>query len=96
MARPSGASRRSVGLTPPPPKPREAAARIGGRFWDAYETQQVAHGGVEVVDVDLVFHRLEAEIVAGAVDMAAFYAAAGHPNGEAEMIVAAAFLTDDF
>ena len=45
---------------------------------------------MEVVDVDRVLDGLEAELVGGAVDVAALDAAAGQPHGEAVVVVVAA------
>ena len=52
--------------------------------------EKVEHGGVEVVDLHLVFHGEIAEIIGGTVDDAGFYTTAGHPHGEAERVVVAA------
>ena len=43
------------------------------------DAQQVQHRGVQVVEVDLVLHRIIAVIVGGAVPVAGFYAAASEP-----------------
>src|SRR5262245_12340026 len=43
------------------------------------EAEQMQESGVQVVDVDLVLHRLEAEVVGSPVGMAAADAAAGQP-----------------
>jgi hypothetical protein len=51
------------------------------------EAEEVEDGGVEVVDVDLVLDRTEAEVVGGAVGEAAADAAAGQPGGEAPVVV---------
>jgi hypothetical protein len=40
--------------------------------------------------VDAILHRLEAEVVGGAVDLPPFHAAAGQPRGEAVVVVVAA------
>ena len=53
------------------------------------EAEEVEHGGVEVVDVDLVFDGLEAEVISRAVNVAAFGSAASHPSGEAVVVVVA-------
>src|SRR3954454_6411820 len=42
------------------------------------------------MDADLVLDGLEAELVGGAVDVAALDAAAGHPDGETVVVVVAA------
>ena len=54
------------------------------------EAQQVQHRGVQVVNVNGVFDRREAEFVGGAVDRAPFHAASRQPAGEAVMVVVAA------
>src|SRR5437868_6366065 len=56
------------------------------RVVDAHEVED---RGVEVMDVDLVLDRVPAELVRGAVDLAAFDAAAGQPHAEAERMVLA-------
>ena len=60
------------------------------------QAKQRQHGGVQVVDVHLVFDGVEAEFVAGANDLAAAHAAARHPGAEAVgmMITAARALHD--
>ena len=40
------------------------------------EAEQMQHGGVQVVDVDLVLHGLEPELVGGAVNRSALHPAA--------------------
>src|SRR6185369_902751 len=58
------------------------------------EAEEVHEGGVVVVVGDDVFHRVVAEFVGRAVDVAAFDAAAGEPGGEAVgVMVAADFFT---
>ena len=54
------------------------------------EAHQVQHGGVQVVDVDFLFHGREAAFVGGSVDVASLGAAAGQPHGEAVVVVVAA------
>ncbi len=54
------------------------------------EAEEVEDGGVEVMDVDGVNGGLEAEVIGGAVDGAAFDAATGEPHGKAVVIVVAA------
>ena len=49
------------------------------------------NGGVQIVEMDAVVDGFESEIVGGAVDVAAFDAAAGHPHGETVVVVVAAF-----
>ena len=65
-----------------------AGVAVGELF--VVEAQQVQDRGVQVVDVDLVLDRLEAELVGRAVDVAALDAAAGQPHGEAVVVVVAA------
>ena len=54
------------------------------------EAEEAQDGGVQVVHVDDVGRRLEAELVGGSMDMAGLHAAAGHPHGEAVVVVVAA------
>jgi hypothetical protein len=65
-----------------------ALEAVGEAF--VVEAEEVHDGGLEVVDVDLVFGDLEAHFVGGAVAEAAFDAAAGHEEGEAVGEVVAA------
>ena len=53
------------------------------------ETKQTEDGGVQVVDVNLVFHRMQAEFVGFADDLSAFYASPRHPHGEPGRVVVA-------
>src|SRR6516165_10125291 len=53
------------------------------------ETHQVQDGGMQVVVVDAVFDGAVAELVGGAVDMAALDAAAGQPHAEAQAVMIA-------
>ena len=46
------------------------------------DAQQCEHRGVQVVDVDFVFHCAEAEVIRRANGLAAANAAAGHPDAE--------------
>src|SRR5687767_10668051 len=58
------------------------------------EPEQMEHGGVNVGDVVTILDRMEAELVGGAVDHAAFDAAARQPGAEAlRMMVAAVALS---
>src|SRR5688500_1979912 len=54
------------------------------------EAQQVQDRGVQIVDVYLVLHGSEAEVVGSAVGHAAFHAAASQPHGETPVVVVAA------
>ena len=57
------------------------------------DAHQVHDGGLEVVDVDLVLHGVEAEFIALAMRDAGFDAATGHPDGESVgMMIAAPLL----
>ena len=53
------------------------------------EPEQLENGGMQVMHVDRVFHRLEAELIGGAVDLPALDASAGQPDGESPVIVIA-------
>ncbi len=53
------------------------------------ETEQVEDGRVEVVDVDFVFGRIEAEVIRLAEGEAGFRSAAGQPHREAIRMVVA-------
>src|SRR5258708_40193729 len=48
------------------------------------------NGGMEVMNVDLVFHCRETKLICGPVNVAAADAAAGHPHGKPIMIVVSA------
>jgi len=54
------------------------------------EAQKVEDRGVQVVDVDRFLDGLEAELVGGAMNVAALHAAACQPGGEAVVVVVAA------
>ena len=68
----------------------EVAAGVAVGELLVVEAEEVQDRGVQVVDVDLLLDRLEAEFVGGAVDVAAAHAAAGQPHREAVVIVVAA------
>ena len=53
------------------------------------DTEEVEHGGVEVVDLDFVFDGLVAPVVGCSVANPRFDAAPSHPGGEAEGVVVA-------
>lgn len=53
------------------------------------EAEEVEHGGLNVVDVDRVFDDIETELIGGTDGLAAFNAAAGHPDGEGLRVVVA-------
>lgn len=67
-------------------EPEIPALEAIGQF-RVIEAEKVQDRRLEIVDVDLVAGSLEAEVVAGAVDMPGFHAAARHPNGIAVGIV---------
>ncbi len=54
------------------------------------QPQRRQERGVEVVDVDAVFHRVQTQIVGAADRLASLHAAAGEPHGEAGGVVVAA------
>jgi hypothetical protein len=54
------------------------------------EAKKMQNCGVKVVDVDFALDGLEAKLVRGPVNMAAFHSAASQPHREAVMIVVAA------
>src|SRR5579862_9123244 len=54
------------------------------------EAELVEDGGVDVAEVVAVLDGVEADVVGGADDLAAFDAAAGEPHGEAEVVMVAA------
>ncbi len=51
------------------------------------ESEQMQDGGMEVVHMDFVFGDLKPDVIGGAVDMAAFDAAACHPDGEPVVVM---------
>ena len=53
------------------------------------DTEQMQHGGVEVVDVDFAIDALGTVLVAFAVTVAGLHATAGHPDGEGAVVVVA-------
>ena len=53
------------------------------------EAQQVQHGCVQVVHMDLVAHRCKSEIVGGTVNHATLDASARQPNGKAVVVMIA-------
>ena len=68
----------------------EVAALKAVRQLQVVQAEQVQDRGVQVVDVDRVFHRRPADLVGLAVDLAALDAAAGHQHAERiRMMVAA-------
>ena len=67
----------------------EVAALIAEGQALVVESEQIQHGGVEVVRVDRVFGDVEAEIVGLAVNGARFDAATGHPHGVGVFVVVA-------
>src|SRR5687767_14890924 len=69
----------------------EVAAGVAVGEFLVVEAEEVENGRVQVVDMDGILGGFETELVGGAVDGAAFDAAAGEPNGKAVGIVIAAF-----
>jgi len=57
------------------------------------DAQQCWHRGVQVMDVDFVFHRAEAEVIRRANGLATANAAAGHPDAETVRAVVAALVS---
>ena len=55
------------------------------------QAQQVEHGGMEVVMRDAALNGVHAELVGGAVGNPRLDAAARHPHGETEVVMAAAY-----
>ena len=53
-------------------------------------SKEVETGGMKIVDMDLIFDHAEAELVGGAISESVFHAAAGHPDGEAFLVMIAA------
>ena len=53
------------------------------------ETEKAEDGGVQIVHVNLVFHRMQAEFVGFADDLPAFYPTTCHPHGEPGRVVVA-------
>ena len=51
------------------------------------QAEQVQDGGVQIVEVNFVFSRLESDFVLRAVVDAAFNTAAGHPRAEAVRVM---------
>src|SRR5262249_6930000 len=68
----------------------EVAALVAVGQAAVVQAEQVQQRGVEVVDVDGVAGDAPADVVGGAVDVAAADAAAGQPDGEGEGVVVAA------
>ena len=66
------------------------AAGVAVRELLVVEAQEMENRGVQVVDVDAVFDRFEAELVGRAVDISAADAAASHPHRESVVIMVAA------
>src|SRR3954462_1880907 len=70
-------------------QPHVAAGEAEGKP-RVIEAEQIEHRGVQVVNLELVFNHLVAELVGLAIDGAALDASAGHPEGEPKLIVIAA------
>src|SRR5688572_6870520 len=65
--------------------PLESVSEFG-----VLQAEAVQDGSLKVVDVDLVFGDVIAEVVGGAVAETGFDAAAGHPDGEGVRVMIAA------
>ena len=65
----------------------EIAATVAIREPFVVEAEEVQHGGVEVVDVDLAIDALGAVVIAFAVTVAGLHATAGHPNREGAVVM---------
>jgi len=68
----------------------EVSARVAEGEAFVVEAEQVENRRLQVVDMDGVDLRLEAELVRRAIDGAAFHAAAREPGREAVVVVVAA------
>ena len=68
----------------------EVSARVAEGEALVVETEEVEDGRLQVVDVDGIHLRLEAELVRRVIDGAAFHAAAREPGREAVVVVVAA------
>lgn len=53
------------------------------------EAHEVEHGGLHIVDVNGIFHDIEAELIGGTDCLTAFDTAACHPDGEGLRVVIA-------
>ena len=69
-------------------EPQIAATKAVGELF-VVDAHLMQHGGPHVIDGADVFGGIVAEFIGGAIDVAAFDAAAGHPDGEAVGIVVA-------
>src|ERR1700685_2070977 len=56
------------------------------------DSQEIKYGRVDVVDVNRLFHGLEAEIVGGTVYRATFYRSPSEPHSKSKRIMIAAAL----
>src|SRR5262249_59006662 len=65
-----------------------AGVAVGELF--VIESEEVKYCGVQVVHMDLLLDGLETQVVGCAVDVASLDAAAGHPHGEAVVVMVAA------
>lgn len=57
------------------------------------EAKQMQHGGMQVMDVHLIFDRSKSEVIGGSVSLTATYTATGEPHGEAPVVVVSAITT---
>ena len=53
------------------------------------ETEEMEHGGMQVIDVDFAIDGVVAEVVGCSMNNAAFDAAAGHPHREPVLVMLA-------
>src|SRR5690606_14830669 len=67
-----------------------AALKMGQRL--VIDSHEMKQGGVEVVNVDLVFYRVVSELVGGPVVMPSLDPGPGEPSGKAVRIVIASVL----
>src|SRR5258706_1782796 len=53
------------------------------------DTQETEHGGMQIMDVNRIFHGVVTQFVGAAIGHTAFDACAGHPDGESlDMVIA--------
>ena len=89
------ARRRSHNLPVHVGQPEVSSLESVGQFL-VVEAEQVQQRGVQVVDVDRIFHRPKAELVGLAIDLPRFEAAAGKPHREGIDVVIAAGVLPHF
>ena len=64
-----------------------AGVSVGQIF--VIQSHEVKNGGVEIMDMDLIFHGREAKLVGRTVGHAALDSSAGEPNGKSMVIMIA-------